>query len=83
MKANRIAAALCGVLAAWPVPGPAELPAGSQALGLPEPGLLLFGSVTHAAGGLPAATAAVQAGLPLLGIGPGTRRFGRPPAGRA
>ena len=50
MKANWIAAALCGLLAEWPgaVPCPAQPP-----LGFAEPGLLLFGSFTNAAGGLP------------------------------
>lgn len=50
MKANWIAAVLCGLLAAWPGagPGPAQ-----PTLGLPEPSLLRFGSVTNAAGGLP------------------------------
>lgn len=50
MKANWFAAASCGLLSVWPgaVPCPAQSP-----LGFTEPGLLLFGPVPNAAGGLP------------------------------
>ena len=62
MKSKWITAAFSGLLAAWSeaVPCPAQPP-----FGLSEPGLLLFDSVTNAAGGLPAATAAAKARLPL------------------
>ena len=70
MKANWIAAALCGLLAAWPgaVPCSAQPP-----LGLPEPGLLLFGSFKNAAGELPlpppAVTCQISSGPELVSFG--------------
>jgi hypothetical protein len=51
-----LAAAPCGLIAAWP--GPA-LCQPQPPIGFPEQHLLLFGSVTNVAGGLPLPNAAV------------------------
>ena len=50
MKANWIAIAFFGLLVAWP--GAFSCPA-QPTLGIPEPGLFMYGSITNGAGGLP------------------------------